>query len=238
MKFDNAELRDKLAAEYVLGTLRGRARRRFERQLAADASLAETVERWEMRLNALAEALPPVEPPARLWPAIEHALGPQRTGALEGRSRQLGLWRSLGFWRGFGLAVSALAAALVIYIALTPPAPRPAPLAVIEDQVGHAAFLAFLEPATQQLALTTVAAAAPAPGRSYELWLLPKGGAAPRPLGLLPAAGPAVFTLAPVDAAALSSAQGLAISLEPAGGSPTGLPTGPVLFKGALFGAG
>src|SRR5215813_8278244 len=76
MNYRNPELRERLAAEYALGTLRGRARRRFERLLADDADLRRLVEGWELRLNTLAETALAVTPPARLWQRIEQRLGP------------------------------------------------------------------------------------------------------------------------------------------------------------------
>jgi anti-sigma-K factor RskA len=234
MKYDNPDRRDMLAAEYVLGTLRGAARRRFERLMRDDPAARDAVARWEAHLNPLVEAVPPVTPRTQVWRAIEREIGAGDARTVRG-SR--GLWESLGFWRGFGLAAAAAAVVLLVYIAARPPLPSAETLAVLEDQGGHAAFVATAVEGRPRLALRAVVARAPEAGRVYELWLLPKGGAKPRALGLLPASGVADFELAPDDRAALPTADGLAISLEPAGGSPTGLPTGPVLFKGAVLAA-
>lgn len=237
MKYDDPELRERLAADYALGTLAGPARRRFQRLMREDRALAEAVARWEMRLNPLVEALPPETPPAHLWRAIEREIGVARRAPAKAQAVPAGLWHSLGFWRGLGIAATGLAAVLAFYIAFAPPQVGPMPLAVLEDAAGRAAWLVAAEPRARRLSIRLVAAERPAAGRVYELWLLPKGGAKPRPLGLLPGEGPATLDLAPEDSAALAGADGLAISLEPAGGSPTGLPTGPVLFKGALVAA-
>ena len=87
-----------------------------------------------------------------------------------------------------------------------------------------------------RLSIRPVNATAPAADKSYELWLLPAGGAAPRSMGLLPTGTTSVDTALPESLQALlSSAQGLAISLEPAGGSPTGAPTGPVVHQAAIL---
>jgi anti-sigma-K factor RskA len=191
-----------------------------------------------MRLNPLVEALPPVEPPPEIWRKIERRIA--RPPAPSGRWAAeiwAELWHSLGFWRGFGLAAGAVALLLAIYLGERPPMGGHEPVAVLEDTGGRAAWLVAAEPRARRLSVRLVAAERAPAGRVYELWLLPKGGAKPRPLGLLPAEGPAALELAPEDAAALAGADGLAISLEPAGGSPTGLPTGPVLFKGAVLAA-
>jgi anti-sigma-K factor RskA len=86
----------------------------------------------------------------------------------------------------------------------------------------------------RHLALAQVSGGPAAAGRVYQLWVL-KGGAKPRPIGLLPNASRAALDITEDDARALAAADGVAISLEPAGGSPTGLPTGPILFKGSLL---
>jgi anti-sigma-K factor RskA len=235
MRYDRPELRERLAADYVLGTMRGRARRRFESLLRADPALAEEVARWESRLGPLAQAIPPLEPPPRLWQAVERRIA--GAAPLETSAQAPGFWSNLAFWRGFGLAAGALAALLAVYVALRPPVPAEAPQAVamLNDEAGRAAFLVELE-SGRKLALRALAVGDPGTGHSYELWLLPKAGN-PRPLGLMPVAGAARLEVSAADAALLPGSQALAVSLEPAGGSPTGLPTGPVLFKGALVAA-
>jgi quercetin dioxygenase-like cupin family protein len=75
MRYDNPELRDMLASEYVLGTLTGAARRRFERLVRDDTDLAGVVQEWERRLNLLNAELAPIMPPAGLKSAIEQRIG-------------------------------------------------------------------------------------------------------------------------------------------------------------------
>ena len=69
--------------------------------------------------------------------------------------------------------------------------------------------------------------------RSRELWALPDG-AAPVSLGLMPASGSARLALDDRQRAALAAATKVAVSDEPAGGSPTGAPTGDVLYVADL----
>ena len=66
------ELIDRLAAEYVLGTLTGGARRRFAAWLANDAALRRSVGEWEARLTPMAAAVREIAPPKALWPKIAH----------------------------------------------------------------------------------------------------------------------------------------------------------------------
>ncbi|MFO1058349.1 MAG: anti-sigma factor [Dongiaceae bacterium] len=237
MRYDDPRLRDELAAQYALGTLRGRARRRLERLLEADAGLRELTRDWEARLNALAERAPAVAPPPGLWPAIERRLqaetaDSQRAPAAPrpGRAR---LWGSLAFWRGLGLAASAAAAALALLLLRAPgPGPGlPAPdhIAVLTDATARPALLASIDGRTGRAVLTPLQIGPVPADRDLELWEIGPAAAAPRSLGLL--RGTTMVRLP--DPADLQGTQ-LAVSLEPAGGSPSGAPTGPVLYQGAV----
>ena len=70
MNLTDPERADAVAGEYVLGTLRGQARARFEHLAHGDRRLSDAVHRWEERLLPLAEALRPVAPPSRVWVAV------------------------------------------------------------------------------------------------------------------------------------------------------------------------
>lgn len=239
----NRELQERLAAEYALGTLRGRARERFRRWMADDASIAAAVAQWETRLAPMAAAVSPVRPRARVWRAIQERLEFGRAGAG-------GAWSNLALWRGLGLAASGMAAALLVAIGLLAPrAPEPAPAPVVlrapQNEMG-ASYLAVLsDPKTRNPVLVvsagrssndlwvkTLDPAIHVPDKSLELWALPPGQA-PKSLGLVaPSEKMTALKLAAVADQTLAEAPMLAASLEPKGGSPTGAPTGPVLFSG------
>lgn len=220
---------DALAAQYVLGTLRGRARERFERLAGSDAALGDAVRQWEERLVPLAEALPPVRPPQRVWRAIL-----RRVRGSEGPDARASMWASLGFWRG--LALAGLAAAFVLAVALFTPAPeRPEGtlVVVLAAQDAKPALVASADRTGRVLTVKAIAPVELAADRALELWALPDRGN-PRSLGLVAATGVVRLALpAPADQA-LQSVPALAVSLEPRGGSPTGQPTGPVLFTGPV----
>ncbi|MEO7744446.1 MAG: anti-sigma factor [Usitatibacter sp.] len=227
MRTLSPDLAHALAAEYVLGTLRGRVRRRFEVIAAADAAVAGILKRWEDALTPLAEGIEPVPPPARVWKAIEARIGP-----LEGARAPVA--PASAFWRAFGMLSGGLAAVLVV--AFLGYAPRPAgdPLFVAvvtaPDSSAHM-VISMHEP--DLLRVRTVKPWSGTEGRSLELWVLPKRGA-PRSLGLVSnTPGDTVIRIAPGDPR-VRDANALAISLEPPGGSPTQQPTGPVLGSGVI----
>jgi anti-sigma-K factor RskA len=78
--------------------------------------------------------------------------------------------------------------------------------------------------------MAALGGAAPQAGKSFELWALPDNGGPPVSLGLMPTQGSAERDLTEAQRLALQGASKVAVSLEPEGGSKTGLPTGPVLF--------
>ena len=240
------ELQQRLAAEFALGTLRGRARQRFRSFLAEDPALAAAVQDWELRLAPLAAAVAPVQPPARVWRAIQ-----QRIGGAPRRAD--GIWANLAFWRNLGLAASGMAAGLlaaIAFIAPQAPSPAPAPVVVrVPSGEMAATYLAVLsDPKTQrpmlvvsagrssnELWVKTLDPAIHVPERSLELWALPPGQA-PRSLGVIaPSEKMTALKLIATADQALAEVPTLAVSLEPPGGSPTGAPTGPVLYTGPFL---
>src|SRR5215212_9931886 len=106
-----------LAAEYVAGTLRGLARRRFESLARDNRELRDVLARWESLLTPLAENVKPVEPPSRVWRAIEARITPRSASAsVEAVDSDAGFWRSLGM-----LASGFAAVLLVTLLWFSPP---------------------------------------------------------------------------------------------------------------------
>ena len=91
MNYERPELLDRLAAEYALGTLRGRARRRFERLCVASAAVRSAVYRWEDHWSAMSRTLPQVQPSAQVWPAVSRRLFGDAGAAPPRQHRQTGV---------------------------------------------------------------------------------------------------------------------------------------------------
>ena len=226
MKSPGRDLAHALAAEYVLGTLRGRARRRFEGWMRSDRALEAIVREWEGGLTPLAERVPPVEPPARVWRAIE-----ARVGAA--RPERAGLWSNTGFWRALGLVSGGLAAVLVVaFLQFTPAAREPMFVAVLNSPEAQPRVVVSMD-RPDELRVRMVQPWKSMEGKDLELWVLAKDGA-PRSLGLVPNRMGEMTMRMPADDPRMHGAVALAVSMEPQGGSPTRQPTGPVLCSGPI----
>jgi anti-sigma-K factor RskA len=221
---NNPGLQERLAAEYALGTLRGAARARFQRWMREDAALARLAAEWEGRLAPMARAVAPVQPPRRVWEEIQARIG---RGPAPARARG-------GFWKAFALLASGAAAALVFMTVMLPPqkAEGGEYVAVLSDpKTQKPVLLVSAGRKGRELRVKTLDPAIQPADASLEIWALPKDGK-PRSLGLVPAGARGTVQLAALADQALSDVPALAISLEPRGGSPTGAPTGPVLYSG------
>jgi anti-sigma-K factor RskA len=218
---------DALAAEYVLGTLPSRVRVRLARIARTDTVVAGAIRTWEQRLAPFAEAAPPITPSPRLWRVIALRLGlePVRTATAAP------WWSRLAFWRGFALA--SFTAALALGVTMLSPKPEQPIVVVLAGPDAKPALLATMSRGDRQVTVKTVGGAPVPPGKSLELWMLPDGSP-PRSLGVLPATGVGRLTLPALPDVALAQVPALAVSLEQAGGSPTGAPQGPVLYTGAV----
>jgi anti-sigma-K factor RskA len=222
---DHPDLCDRLAAEYVLGTLQGGARRRFEGWLHGDAALRRTVAEWQGRLVPLAEFAPPQDPPARVWHNIARRLH------LEGSAVQPWYREPLQWWRMLAGASTAAAVALAVVLAVQEPAPRIDTFAALTDDSARAALLVTADRRNNVIAIRTVSGTPVPDDRTLQLWAITQAGT-PRSLGILDERGTATIALS--DRALGNDVAVLAVSLEPKGGSPNpAAPTGPVLYKGA-----
>ncbi|WP_256752561.1 anti-sigma factor domain-containing protein [Mesorhizobium sp. Mes31] len=223
---------DLLAAEYVLGVLSAEERQIVSRRIDADTDFARLVDGWEVRLSPLAAAYPDIEPPASVKIALDRRLFASTTTApAEARA---GLWSSLAFWRG--LAAAAVAA-LAIYIAvpyLNPPVVQPQArlVASLAADGSDVKYLAIYDAAHHEVGLSHVSGER-ATGKDFELWMI-EGKNPPVSMGVIPVGSTAHIVVSPAAQQKLAQGAVLAVSLEPAGGSPTGQPTGPVVAAGDL----
>lgn len=221
MNIQNRRLRRALAADYAIGLMSVPARRRFEQRLLDDTELRNEVAKWQESLAQLNEPLVAVPVPDRVWAAINARIEPQHLHVPAKRPS----------WNG--LRISAAVCLLLVALTLG--------LFYHRDNARYSATLldASAQPALHikahdnYLQVDPLTLPVVAPGRSLELWAIPADGK-PLSMGMIPAGGQGRIGLNDDQQALLGEPIALAVSLEPEGGSPTGQPTGPVLYQGAL----
>ena len=219
-----------LAGEYVLGVLLPEARRNVEHRMARDRAFARIVKRWKADIAALKDDDVDVIPMQARLRRIER----QPDLAQRPASRMLSLWGSAAFWRIMALGALAVAAAALI--------PRVAPVATPQKQSAQLGELAV--PSTQlallvsydadsgQLSLGPVGAGLTA-DNVLQLWIVTTDGRQ-QSLGTLERDSQGTIKVPAELQGRLDSGATLMISLEPMGGSTTGLPTGPVVATGPI----
>jgi anti-sigma-K factor RskA len=216
-----------VAAEYVLGTLPRQARARLTRAALADPVVAAVIGEWERRLSGLADAAPAIAPPPRVWEAIarrlEHGAG----------TPQAGWWARVAFWRAFAIASFAGLLALGFGTLVDRGQPAGAIVVLLAGADAKPVLVATASRSEHALHVKAIGAIALPPDKALELWLLPDTGA-PKSMGLVDPGRTVTLPLDTTGERFLAGAKGLAISLEPAGGSPTGAPTGPILYTGRI----
>ena len=247
MDYSRPELADRLAAEYVLGTLRGAARSRFEALLPAHPALRHAVTQWQFRLQPLAASVAEVQPPAHVWPRIEARLFGGAAAAASANAASSAAastagprrpftwaaWQHLALWRGISGVATAAAIALFV-VGSQAPAPQ-APIVIVLGSNPEAAaalnasFVASITADGRALVLKPINPVALSAGRALELWAVPPQGA-PRSLGLVKEDGATTLLRTQL----LANTAAFAVSVEPAGGSTTGAPTGPIVSVGKL----
>ncbi|MGB1949512.1 MAG: anti-sigma factor [Marinobacter sp.] len=223
---------ESLAAEYVLGSLKGRARSRFERWMMESGRVRQEVWYWEEKLGQLSDQVPAREPPTSVWQGIERRLWPQKPAAQTPGGR--------GLWSAWSLMATAAALILAVMLVQQPgPQPLPEPGsrlsgAIVQADASDPLWLVSESGADRHLRMRSVAASSAQAGKDYELWVVPAEGN-PLSLGVVLVGDVLQVELTDEARTMLNESRTLAISLEPEGGSPTGAPTGPVLHVTKLY---
>jgi len=233
--------RDRLAAEYVIGLLDAEERRTAERLAESDTAFQAAVSRWQARFQEVDDTASALPPPDALWqriesnlaaaPTVQRVENPAPLIVPSPRAAFTSLWRSLHFWRVAGLTgafASLLLAVGVGFLSLRA-AREPVLIAVLlTDQNRPAAVVnAFPDGNAELIPLESIAVP---PGRALEIWTLWDRARGPVSIGLIDQARTVRLNLDNLPRTAPD--QLFEITLEPATGSPTGRPTGPILMKG------
>ena len=231
-----------LAMDFVLGTLNREERRAADLRQRSDPAFRALLDEWAVRLSPLDAETVQVLPPVSVWQGITDEITPAKTPAtVSAPSPSASWWNNLAIWRGLAFAGTAAAAIALVQIGpVSLPAPVPGVPAVPPQMLvaalagadGKPLLSAAYDPLRGAVVLTPATQREDA-GKSAELWVI-EGENPPRSLGVIDIKDANAHAISSQQLKGLQSGATLAISIEPYGGSPTGLPTGPVVATGTL----
>jgi len=234
---------DRLAREYALGTLAGRARRRFERVIRQSPAAALAVGVWQERLARLAVSVPALEPRAAVWQGIEQRLFAPPPAALAAAAKPAP-WRWLADLLSPRTLGGALAGVLLCVLVLraqpewvgleTTRETLPASyVGLLADGAGQPTVLASSRRHGRVLTVKMLQPVAVPADRVAQLWALPKDGSAPFPVGTVPARGSGTIPLADSSEKLFFNVARLAVSFEAAPAKAGDRPSGEFVLAGA-----
>jgi anti-sigma-K factor RskA len=236
----NAEDRMAAAAEYVLGTLDARDHDAFEVAMAKQPALQSEVYAWQDRLLSLSRHAAPVQPASGVWRRIDdsvRAMAATKPRIVDRESvPRLRWWQRATSWQG--ISALAIAASLLMAVALVQQGflsrggvAQDRYLAVLQSPTDKSTGWIVEIDARRSVRLVPVIQGMAAPaGRSLQFWTKPEGAAAPTSLGLVRAGQAIEWPVSRLPG--VGERQLFEITLEPENGSPTGRPTGPILYVG------
>jgi anti-sigma-K factor RskA len=239
MRIDDPELVELLAQRFVVGTQRGTARNRFAAMSAARFDIRARVDYWEARLAPLAWSLAPESPSQLVWPRICRNLGLRDSSRATPKSAAP--WQALaaasavaaiilggGWWASISRPPVTVTETVIERI------PESVTVALVGNIEGEPIWLTRIRPDSGELTVRVLNAPEQTIENDYQLWLLTSDGT-PLSMGLMPQSGEQTLALNDNVVSAIGGSTTVAVSLEPRGGSPMPVPTGPVLFTAALL---
>jgi anti-sigma-K factor RskA len=230
-RYNNLELCERLAGEYVLGTLQGAARRRFEGLMQERPYIRYAVELWERRLHPLTENLAPVEPDAAVWKNIRQRLFGQTA------MNKTAFWNRAGVWQ---FATGVLSALLAVAVLLPRPVkdmPELSWVSVLESE-DHKPMLVTTGMRDMGMVEIRLLEMPQAKDQQWVLWALPKDGSAPIAVGALRHDSMETKLKFSRDEwrTRIRGADMFAVSFEPMpdrkGSAMPQAPQGPIMYKG------
>ena len=227
MNYTRPELRDALASEYVLGTLHGPARRRFQQLMKADPQMRAAVDFWQRELMPMAEPMSVDAPSPRLWKHIAARIAPEH------KAPALGWFERWFGARGLASLVAGLFVGVALMLSLpgrnsgegaASDGPIPAAYAgILSDSNGRPAMLVSSRRHGKLVEIKLLRPIGAGSGQILRLWAITKDGP-PLALGVVPAEGKGRIELPATSEALLAKVDELAVSVEGAGAAATATP--------------
>jgi anti-sigma-K factor RskA len=229
LRYQNPELQDLLASNYVTGTLRGPARKRMKTLMREDAALQKRVRQWESKLQPLHQVTPEITPKKSTWANIAKAINGAADPLMEKILKRLRFYKYL--------SATAMTCALVIAVMAWAPMQQEKPaainyVAVMKDNQEQPSMVVTLTKEGRVLALDMLEKPTLETNQNLQLWAISKQDGSVNSLGVIDVNKRIEKSLTKPQWGLIKDAEYLIVSVENLGGSVSGTPSGQVISKG------
>lgn len=238
-RYQNPELFEQLAIEYAVGSMQGRARKRFEALMDTHFYLRAVVDAYENKFAHLVELLPDAEPPKKVWNNIEAHI--DASIAVKNKEEKTPWWKTGFFKQSFGFAAMAL---IVSAVLLFNPMDKTtfntatAYSAVLESDSSEPIAFTKIRKSDMKLSVDIMKPVQIDNDMELTLWCHPKGGGMPMKMGTISKSGKTEIKISKEEWQSMKDIGQLAISIEHKNDKSVRQPTGKILLKGQLSTAG
>jgi len=235
-RYQNPELFEQLAIEYAVGSMQGRARKRFEALMDTHFYLRAVVDAYENKFAHLVELLPDAQPSNKVWNNIEAHI--QASSNTDEKAVKTPWWKTSFFKQGFGLAAMALIVSAVLLfnpMTITPTATATVYSAVLETtDSNEPVAITKIRKSDMKLMVDIMKPLDINDNMELTLWCHPKNGGMPMKMGTISKNGKTEIKISKKEWQNMKDVGELAISIEPKGNHTIREPSGKVLLKGKL----
>jgi len=227
-RYQNPEIFEQLAIEYAVGSMQGRARKRFEALMETHFYLRAVVDAYENKFASLVELLPEAKPSDQVWNNIESHIK-----ASTPQEEKTPWWKTTFFKQGFGMAAMAVVVSAVLL--LNPMTVTPTSYAaVLESDSNVAMAMTKIQKSDMTLSVDIMQKVNIPNDMELTLWCHPKSGGVPMKMGTISESGKTNIKISKKEWRSLKNVGLLAISIEHRGDNETIEPTGKILLQGQL----
>jgi len=231
-RYQNPEIFEQLAMEYVVGALHGRAQKRFEALMETHFYLKATVEAYEHKFAHLVELLPDEKPSDNVWKNISaHINTDIEVVPVEKKTSR---WYAFFNAKTYSMFASVLVVSAVLFFNTMTASPIAYTAILKSNDTDIAMGVTRISQANMQITIEMMKYPDIPDDMKLALWCHPKGGGKPMMMGTIKKSGETVIRIDKAEWQNFKNVGLLAISMEPKGQQNSDKPSGKILLEGLL----
>lgn len=231
-RYRNPDVFEPLAMSYALGTLKGKARLRFDKLMEKHLYLREVTAAYQQKSAPLLGLLPPQQPSARIWKNIYKAIKNQ-----QGQRSTTWLLR-LKHYLPWSIATFSSLTASIMTLLFLNVNHQPSAYMSLMTSAEHAnkMVVAVVKETPMEISFDMPRKTLPPDENMIPtFWLIPKNNDLPIRVGTLVRGGKYRMPINKALWKQLDNTSTFAISMEPLNSSQTNTPSGEIIFSGDMI---